>query len=405
MRRSIVLFAMLIGCGSSTGKSDGGGSNCMAGQVLFDKVCVTTPTAEAARTQCGDVTEYCDKSGASSPVLRCLTAAPGTRPATPAKVTLTGFVHPFSGGTSNSPVVIQILREADLAGGADPTDATKVTPIATVTIGFDRSTATDPTQFRACDKDPKVGCIAVTPDACVAPVCNDGLPNAMGALRMDDKKYCHTVNGAAVCSDRLRWEPRYAIDNIPTNTPLVIRTTGANGTDVWATLVQWNVFLATDDRSCSGDALATDCLDTHDMAKPKYQLNVNVISTADYTNIPYVAGLANGISPNEGAIAGEIHDCDNIRIGGAQVGTLPSGDRFTYFNGNPFNTLPDSGRVASGTDRLGLYSSLNVAPGAAVVEAVGIAGGKQVSLGRYTAQVYAGAVSVVNLNGGKPPQP
>ena len=30
-----------------------------------------------------------------------------------------------------------------------------------------------------------------------------------------------------------------------------------------------------------------------------YQLNVSVLSQADYTNIPFTAGLSSGISPNE----------------------------------------------------------------------------------------------------------
>jgi hypothetical protein len=171
----------------------------------------------------------------------------------------------------------------------------------------------------------------------------------------------------------------------------------------WNTLVAWNVFLGSDDQSCGGDPLASDCLDTSDMANPKYQLNINVISQADYSNIPVTAGLASGISPSEGAVAGEVHDCDNVRIENAQVAVSPPPDRLTYFNGDPYMTIPDASRAATGTSRLGLYSALNVAPGAVNVEAVGLVGGKLTSLGKMRTFVYAGSVAVINLNGGKPP--
>ena len=408
---SALLFSIgLAGCGNGNGNSggnDGGTMGCPAGQVKFDNLCVTQPTIEADRTQCGDVTEFCDKSGMKGPVLGCLTAGAKNHPADPRTVTLTGFVHPFSAGTSNSTVTVQIFKASDLMDGKD---ISSVTPIATKEFTFDPGKATDATQFRACDKDPKIGCVAVAPTACT-PACSDGLPtgqlDGMGKP-IDNQQYCRSLgNGKGMCSDRLRWERRFAIDNIPTNIPLVILGTGGGGmpSTNWNTLVQWNVFLASDDKSCGGDAQAVDCVDTSDAAHPKYQLNVNVISQADYGNIPTSAGLSGGISQNEGAVAGEIHDCDNVRVENVQVSVSPAGDRLTYFNGNPYSTVPDSSRAKTGTDRLGLFASLNIVPGKVVVEGVGLVGGKTVSLGKFNAFVYPGVVSVVNVNGGKPVQP
>jgi hypothetical protein len=399
MRLTLLAFATLLaaGCGNDSNPvQTDGGAGCFAGLAEFQGVCLTPPTTEAVRTPCGDVTEFCDKTAMPAPNLSCLGMSK-MHPATPATVTLTGFVHPFSSGKSNSTVTIQIFKAADLLAGGDPATAPQVVPATTV--NFDPATANDPTQFRACDTDPMVGCVAVTPAACAVPVCNDGL---MG--RQDMGFYCHTVNNAPTCSMRLRWEPRYTIAGVPTNTQLVIRATGANGMadQTWAALFSWNVFLASDDPSCGGDPLATDCLDTSNMASPKYQLNVNTLSQSDYTNIPVAAGLAGGISNGQGAVAGEVHDCDNIRVGNVQVGTKPGGDRLTYFNGNPYNTLPDSGRAAVGTDRLGLFSSLNVSPGKVSVVGAGLVGGKEVSVGTFDAVVFPNSVAVVNLNGGKP---
>jgi hypothetical protein len=410
MMMGALVAVTLAGCGGGGGggvdpKADMAGSaGCPTGYLAFDGVCVTPPSTkpEAApqRTQCGDVTEFCDRSNRMQPVLGCLTDAPKMRPPSPAMVTLTGYVHPFSGGTSNAAVGVQVFKADDLANGADIT-TTKALVQGIFT--FDPKTASDGSQFRACDIDPTIGCVPVDPAGCMA--CNDGL---MG--RQDDKKYCRAAaNGQpATCSGRLRWERRYSLDGVPTNTPLVIRSTGDNympSTGVWNTLVAWNVYFATDDKSCSGDKSATDCLDTSDMAKPRYQWNVSVLSQADYTNIPTTAGLSGGITAGQGAIAGEVHDCENIRVANVMVGIKPLGDRLTYFNGDPFKTLPDAGRAQLGTDRLGLYSWLNVAAGKAKIEGVGSVGGTNVGFGKFTAWVYPGVVSVVNLNGGKPVQP
>jgi hypothetical protein len=396
MRSLALLTLAAASCGGSDNVSyDLAG--CAGNETSFGSVCIKTPGVAAARTPCGNgVTEFCDKTNTDKPNLTCLTGMPKMHPPTPAAVTLTGFVHPFSSGSSNAPVLIEIYKAASLTPGSAPDPKTAV---ATAMVTFDPTKAMDPTQFRACDRDPKVGCIAVTPDACMVPACNDGL-----AGRRDDGKFCATINGApGTCDDRLRWEPRFSIPGVPTNTSLVIL---AKGTDsvVWASLIAWNVFLATDDKSCGGDAQATDCLDTSNMAEPKYQLNVNTLSQSDYGLIPTTAGLSMGITPGQGAVAGEVHDCDNIRIANVMVGVSPAGDRLTYFNGNPYMTLPDSGRAATGTDRLSLYASLNVRPGKVDVEGAGLVDGKPVSVGKFTAIVYPASVAVINLNGGKPQQ-
>jgi hypothetical protein len=202
----------------------------------------------------------------------------------------------------------------------------------------------------------------------------------------------------------LRWESRYSLANVPTNTRLVIRVTGPNGTSdsTWATTVAFNIFLSTNDRACTSLS-DTDCLDLSDAANPKYQLNVSALSAADYVNIPTISGLSGGISSGKGAIAGEVHDCDNVRVDDVEVATTPTADRFTYFNGNPIMTLPDSSRAAVGTDRLGLFAALNVAPGPVHVETAGTPSLSDplTTFGTFDAFVYPNTVSIINVNGGK----
>ncbi len=406
MRKRFLLASLFIaGCGSgstSPTPDGGGGGLCVKTQTQFDQVCLTAPTVAAARTQCGDVTEFCDKTGITKPNLDCLAAAPKMRPAMPATVTLVGYIHPFSGGGTPSGITMKIYKAADLlVAGADPAKVTPVVP--PVDVSFDPATANDPTTFRICDLNPTTGCIQVTPAACLNPVCNDGLSG-----RPDDKDYCITVAGKGTCvpydtdkkTGRLRFEPRFSIPNVPTNTQLVIRTGETDGkTTNWAVMYTWNVFLATDDKACA-DANSTDCLNPDGT----YQLNANLLAQQDYINIPTVAGLSSGIGPGNSAVAGEVHDCDDIRVGNVQVGVTPEGDRFTYFNGNPYDTKPDSSRITSGTDRLGLYSSLNIVPGPVIVEAAALVDGKVVPAGKLNAVLFPDSVGVLNINGGKPQQ-
>jgi hypothetical protein len=308
----------------------------------------------------------------------------------PSKVTLTGFVHVFSSGPDSTNVSLAIYDAAALSGGADPKSAT---PLQTTTATL------DPATQRACDASAANGCSIPSATGCQLPKCNDGLQG-----RTDSQKYCRDLGGGnTICSDRLRWEARYTLDNVPTNQQLVIRTAGPNGVadPTWAALVAWNVYLSTSDRACE-DKSATDCLDLSDVTKPKYQLNVNALSRSDYVNIPTTAGLSGGITSGEGAIAGEVHDCDNVRVGNVTVGTSPGADRFTYFNGNPIMTLPDSSRSTSGTDRLGLFAALNLKPGKVTIQAAGLVGSAFGSFGSFDTFVYPDTVSVVNVNGGKP---
>jgi hypothetical protein len=381
----VVSTLAFIGCGGSSGNADGG----MTGCTTFGSVCLYAPATPAARTQCGNVTEYCDKTSMATPNLACL-ATPLQNPAAPAAITMTGFIHVFSSGPDSTNLSVAVYDAAPLLAG---TDIKTATPIAQGKF------ALDPTTQRACDTDKANGCSIPSLTDCAVPVCGDGL---MG--RPNDKKYCRVVSaGNFVCSDRLRWEARYTFDNIPTNKQLAIRVTGPDGVSdqVWATTVQFNVYLPSGAKTC-GDKSESDCLDNTDPMKPKFQYNVNALTQSDYVNIPQTSGLAGGISAGLGAVAGEVHDCDNIRVGNVAVATNPPGDRFTYFNGNPVMTLPDPARIAFGTDQLGLYAAFNIKPGKVTSQAAGLSGATLVDFGSFDGIIYPDTVSIVNINGGRP---
>ncbi|HEY2749331.1 MAG TPA: hypothetical protein VGL86_32155, partial [Polyangia bacterium] len=130
-------LAIAVGC---NGKPQGNGVMCS--ELVDGGGCFYPPTVAAARTQCGDVTEYCDTTGVMAPNLGCLTAPmPPAAGAAPASVTLTGFVHVFSSGPDSNNVRVQVF---------DATTVTQNDPAQGQTLGT-VTAALDPTTQRACD--------------------------------------------------------------------------------------------------------------------------------------------------------------------------------------------------------------------------------------------------------------
>jgi len=390
----LLLGIAIAGCGpGDTGSDDMGCGTCPV--PLIDGVCftgVSAPPKEATRTGCGDVTEFCDPASKPAPNLTCLATPPAPKSG-PATVTLTGFVDVFSNGPDSRGVSVTVFDAATLLAGQDIATASPIATLPNVQLATDTQ--------RACDVDAMEGCTIPLAGGCPSPTCNDGQGG-----RPDDNKYCKNDGATGTCNQRLRWEARYTIPNIPTNKHLAIRATGPNGMSdqKWANLVAWNVYIPADDRVCKN----LEDYDCYNAAKDTYQYNVNALSRSDYVNIPVTAGLSSGISEGRGAAAGEVHDCDNIRVENVAVAVTevsdvcasPAYDRFAYFNGNPLKTLPDSSRLA--TDRLGLFAGLNTRPGKVKVVAAGLVGGVLTHMGSFEALVLPNTVSVVNINGGKP---
>lgn len=340
-------------------------------------------------TECGEVFEACSSIG-STPDLSCLDGQ-GTPPATPATVTMTGFIDVFSSGPNADKARVQIFRASDLTGGADFATAN---PIAESDIVLDQTSLVG---ARGCPKDTDFmqgQCVVPTEDC--AGACDKDLQAG---------QFCYQTT----CEDLQRWEVRYSIPNIPTNEFLVVRTVGLDGSgapqvlgNTWAQLIQDNVYLGTGDRACT-DANDTDCIDA---GQAIYQTEVNLLSSQDYMTIPTSAGLSAGITPGNGAIAGEVHDCNGTRMQHAQVGFSTNREPrvLVYFNGNPVKTLPRLQRSALGTNTLGLYSGLDITPGPIEVVAVGVEGGAVREAGRFATRIWPDSVTLVRIGGGRPPQ-
>jgi hypothetical protein len=184
----------------------------------------------------------------------------------------------------------------------------------------------------------------------------------------------------------------YTIPNIPTETPLIVKTSGAP--DFWRDLYSYNVQILNGE--VEDGTAGMPCGDAP--GGPRHKYRARTLSRSDYQSIPLTASLVGGITPGNGAVAGEIHDCDDVRLEYAQVAVTPEATVLTYFNDNPSNPIPSVGR-REGTSQLGLYAALDVPAGPVNVAAVGRVDGALVSLGWYRAQVFANSVTAVTLRG------
>ena len=235
----------------------------MSGCATIDGICLfPPPLAPVAR--CGDVS-----SSATRPAWRRRTWPAWPRPPTPepgpATVTLTGFVHVFSSGPDSA----ECRWRSSTRRRCSPADPA-ATPIA-IAAATSRSTRPPSAPVTPTPR----GCTLPLATGCALPVCNDGLGG-----RTDNHKYCRDNGAAGECNDRLRWEARYSIADIPTNKQLVIRVTGPGGrrdSDLGdAGGVEH--LPVDDDRACAEQRVTR--LPRHDApaGSPKYQLNVNALS-------------------------------------------------------------------------------------------------------------------------------
>jgi hypothetical protein len=357
-------FAVLVGLSSLVACSSNGGGGGGNGSSSGGPSCGTVTVEDANLQQCAS----CSASGSctsaapldaccnwvaepkdplvdgtglhrysapagTTPALACL-ASPATQ-GTSQMVTLTGYVWLFSSGQDSAGVQVDVFTENN-----PNTDGT----ISASPIGSYTTTTTDPI-------DPT--------DTTWNTKCNNG------------------------CSYR-----QYTIQNVPTNTPLVIKTSDA-GSMQWATLYDYNVYFS-----------------SSDVMGGKVSYDAEAVAGPDLTTVAQTVGQT--IQPNMGLLAGEVHDCNDVRLGGATVASnSPNNPTTYYFTNDESNPLPSLEQ--SDTSVLGLYGFINVPTGSPVrVSAVAqdpANAGQYLMLGTYTVQVYSGAVTALVLRGRRPWQP
>jgi len=173
---------------------------------------------------------------------------------------------------------------------------------------------------------------------------------------------------------------------VPTETPLIIKTSDAGAGSQWAALYDYNVYFA--NTSVQDGAVTYD---------------PSVVAATDLNTVASSAGGFT-ISPSKGLLAGEVHDCGDVRLSQAFVDTdvAHEGEVF-YFGDTESDPLPDKSRAKLGTSSLGLFGMLNLEAGTPIrISAAGQHEGKTVLLGTYTVQVFPNAVTALSLRGRRP---
>ena len=262
------------------------GGSCTSEQPL--KVCCTytgQPRVALARST-GLHRFSAPRNSSTAPDLSCLTN-PGTL-GTPMMggVTLTGYVRLFSSGTDSAGVKVEVFEENN------PNTDGSIKPTA---LGSYTTTMSDP------------------------------------VYSMSDTLW-DTNCTAPGCSYR-----QYTISGIPTETPLVIKTSDASGAALFATLYDYNIYFPNADVQMVG-------------GKPTVSYDATAASSGDPNT---VAGSV-GLSVTGGVIAGEVHDCASdpdgiltgVRLSGAAVGTTLAPQ------GQDLSTRPATRRTRCSTIRL-----------------------------------------------------
>jgi hypothetical protein len=351
--------ALAVGCNSSViGAAAGDGGATVFGTSLQQcQSCSSTAKCTAAEPNVACCTcvatpkdaladgtglhRYSAPAG-TLPDLSCLKG--GTSLGSPTNVTLTGYVWLFSSGQDSQGVKVEVFTE----NHPDTPDGTiSASPISPgyVTSSSDPIDPTDTTWNTKC-------------------------PGG--------------------CSYR-----QYTIQNVPTETPLVIRTSDA-GSGEWATLYDYNLYFK-----------------TSDVQNGTVTYDATAVAGPDLTTVAGTVGqtVQNGL----GLLAGEVHDCSDVRLFGATVETNQSHvGQMLYFTEDEANPLPSL--ETPDTSHLGLFGALNMQPNTPIrVTSLGqcppntdtsiCAAGSIVMLGTYVVQVYPGAVTALSFRGRRPWQP
>jgi hypothetical protein len=325
---------------------------CRGGAVNTCGVCVIPSPLRTAleRTNCDDTQrrEYCRSGTVGAPNLGCF--QPGSYPTAGAseRVTMWGYVRVFGNGGDSQHIRVSVHLVND-----DGTPGERLGTAVSDTAG---------------------------PGA--------GMEDVFSPSR-DRVLFTRRTGG-------------YVLTNIPTETELVVVTEGdsadAEAAGLWShKIYDYNFVLL--NREIDMTPAPTGVTGRAVRFLPR------VISNSDWTAIPATSTLTSGIGAGRGAVAGEVHDCDDVRLANATVESSPRrawDGPVVYFSENDTNPLPDLSREQRGTSLLGTYALLDVEPGAVRVAAVGYNAGQVVHLGSYRARVFPDSVTLVTFRGMRP---
>jgi hypothetical protein len=181
----------------------------------------------------------------------------------------------------------------------------------------------------------------------------------------------------------------YKIDDLPTNTELVLRARATKFESKWHDTYVFGVVLHADQVDDSG----------------RVHYDATMVSHAQWLMTPNTVGL-DDVPETRGVIGGRVRDC---RVAGERagwpiaevsLGLSKPAEGLVYFNSLEDDTVPLDNRVT--TNIVGRFAALDVAPGWNVLAGVAQIGGETVSVGSIDVYVVPNALSIVSFPGTLP---
>ena len=382
---TVVVFT-IIGCGSST-----------SGNVLAGEDAGPTDTAVAEDTgplplenECLDDTDCDAKKGCSSgvcvtltedgspsvvtnpvddiptnepPNLSCVGKEAST-PDGPATATLYGAVTRFGSGLKTYDIKVQVFDAttfdpsecASLKEGSDQEECYEGygTPIGEVL-------------------SEKVALSEELPEVCTG---HSGCPIGYRCIKGDLGNECLEQYGV------------FEIPGIPTNTPLVLRSTATKSKSKWHTTYSFNVYVYADKVDEAG----------------RYRFDATMVSHGQWLLTPNTVGLGD-VPPERGVLGGRIRDCrtderDSWAIGSVKLGLASPPKKFVFFNDLEDDTVPLDDRTE--TNILGRFAALDVEPGWNILSGYASIDATSIELGALPVYVFPNSLTVVTWPGRQP---
>jgi hypothetical protein len=178
----------------------------------------------------------------------------------------------------------------------------------------------------------------------------------------------------------------YEYAGVPTETRLIVKSSDAASSGQWADLYDYDIYFS-----------------NGDVADGSIEYEPSVVAATDINTVASAAGGFT-VKQDKGLLAGEVHDCADIRLAGATVDidAQHEADMF-YFGENESDPLPDKSRGALGTSKLGLFGTLNVTTNVPIrISAIGKQGDQTILLGSTVVRTFPGAVTSLRLRGRRP---
>lgn len=344
----------IVACGDSGTSTSVGGSGGSGGGDCADTL-APAANSEFCESTPGDLD--CTLVTGASKNQVCGVALPDA----PAELTRSSGVQEFSG---SGPPDVSCFEPANYPAKPGASEDVTVTGFARIFSSGCNSRDLKIT-FHRVDADGQLGDAVGSPVTTVADCTDVG-------------------EGSEADNCDTRWECPFEYAGVPSETLLAIKTENGDGAASWAPLIQYNIYIPNDEIVDGG-----------------WENDVRALAVDDYTVIPQTS-IGSPITPGNGAVAGEVHDCGDVRLIDAVVDIDQPKKLTTYFSSDEDNPVPDTS--ADGTSPLGLYAALDVPEGPVTVAAGGLVNGTFVSLGQHKVWVYPNTVTSITFKGMRPYQ-